>query len=293
LEDPDADRLTFASLSDFLKLVKHALEEAEMVEPDVLWSDWDLHLVRESFRKYSVKTSNTMPVVHLFQAVAALGFEELHLEDSERQRWLAGITKQVLARKDLKVPVELSRRESLVPPPPRAGAGAHVTFRDFLRIASRALRESEKEHRADEFQEECKAIQALNYGLLEVEDMRELHGTFCAIRSSMNGVGGKGNLDAMQELLRRCGVHADPLELPKLRSVLKIKGKEKVLAQEGEPVSFMTFLRWMRDIRDLGLEGSAGLRTGKDITMEELEKRRGFHTGMLKELLAEFDAGLA
>ncbi|CAJ1349584.1 unnamed protein product, partial [Effrenium voratum] len=171
LEDPDADRLTFASLSDFLKLVKHALEEAEMVEPDVLWSDWDLHLVRESFRKYSVKTSNTMPVVHLFQAVAALGFEELHLEDSERQRWLAGITKQVLARKDdLKVPVELSRRESLVPPPPRAGAGAHVTFRDFLRIASRALRESEKEHRADEFQEECKAIQALNYGLLEVEE---------------------------------------------------------------------------------------------------------------------------
>ena len=135
----------------------------------MLWSDWDLNLVRESFRKHS-STAGTMPVVNLFKAIEGLGFVELRMKNFDQQRWLARITKQILARKDGRSsPVETSRRESWAPPPPRSGHGAQLTFRDFLRVASRALREAEKREREKEFQEECEAIQASEYSMLQVE----------------------------------------------------------------------------------------------------------------------------
>ncbi|CAE7356661.1 unnamed protein product, partial [Symbiodinium pilosum] len=141
----------------------------------VLWSDWDLALVKESFRKFASKGSSTMPVVNLFQAIHVLGFEELEVDSPDRQRWLAGITKEVLARKASRasMSVETSRRESWVPATAAnrhgVGAGAQLSFRDFLRISSRALRERERETRVDEFRAETKAIKTGNYGLLELE----------------------------------------------------------------------------------------------------------------------------
>lgn len=292
LEAPPPERLCFQNLRDFLELVRHALEEAELEAPDVLWSEWDLNLVRESFRKYSSKTSNTMPVVNLFQAIEVLGFPELKMNTSDQQRWLAQITKAVLARKEhRKSPVEISRRESWAPPPnARAGLGAHLTFRDFLRIASRALRDAEKENRRHEFQTECEVIRCSSFGVLQVEDMRELHGSFCALKISMVG---KANCDTMQELLQRITQQSvDSADLQKLRTLLRptdAKGRESKEAQQ-EPVPFVTFLRWMRDIREMGIEGFSSLfgRRGSDITMEELEKRRGFHIAVLKEQLALF-----
>lgn len=292
LEVPPPERLCFQNLRDFLELVKHALEEAEMEEPDVLWSEWDLNLVKESFRRHSSKTTNTMPVVNLFQAVEALGFPELMMDTSDQQRWLARITKEILARKEhRKSPVEISRRESWAPPPnTRAGVGAHLTFRDFLRIASRALRDAEKESRLQEFQAECQVIQSAHYGVLQVEDMRELHGSFCALKISMSG--SKVNLDAMQELLQRVTQQTLAEEdMQKLRTLLRpVDAKGREIKESQEPVPFTTFLRWMKEIRDMGIEGFASLfgRRGSDITIEELEKRRGFHIAILKEQLTLF-----
>eukprot|EP00913_Durusdinium_trenchii_P017549 g16490.t1 len=109
LEEPPPERLCFQNLRDFLetavvlKLDSHdeeALEEAEIEEPEVLWSEWDLNLVKESFRKYSSSSSNTMPVVNLFKAVEALGFRELQMNTYGRQRWIGLITKEILALKD-------------------------------------------------------------------------------------------------------------------------------------------------------------------------------------------------
>lgn len=294
LEEPPPERLCFQNLRDFLELVKEALEEAEIEEPEVLWSEWDLNLVKESFRKYSSSSSNTMPVVNLFKAVEALGFRELQMNTYGRQRWIGLITKEILALKEHRSsPIETSRRESWQPAPnPRAGMGAHLTFRDFLRISSRALRDSEKEHRRKEFQAECEVIHAANYGMLQVEDMRELHGSFCALKSSMPNRA-KANFDAMQELLQRVTQQpVDQSDLSKLRHLLRpptdAKGREIKDAQP-EVVPFATFLSWMRDVRDLGIEGFSSVTwRGSDITMEELEKRRGFHIAVLKEQLALF-----
>eukprot|EP00439_Symbiodinium_sp_Y106_P033704 s243_g4.t1 len=99
LQDQSQEELYFKRLSDLLELMREALQLAEMEEPDVLWSDWDLNLVKESFRRFASKASSTMPVVNLFQAIHVLGFEELEVDSPDRQRWLAGITKEVLARK--------------------------------------------------------------------------------------------------------------------------------------------------------------------------------------------------
>eukprot|EP00913_Durusdinium_trenchii_P017548 g16489.t1 len=132
--------------------------------------------------------------------------------------------------------------------------GAHLTFRDFLRISSRALRDSEKEHRRKEFQAECEVIHAANYGMLQVEDMRELHGSFCALKSSMPNRA-KANFDAMQELTIKLNY---------------IKPGREIKDAQPEVVPFATFLSWMRDVRDLGIEGFSSVTwRGSDITMED------------------------
>lgn len=292
LQDQSQEELYFKRLSDLLELMREALQLAEMEEPDVLWSDWDLNLVKESFRRFASKASSTMPVVNLFQAIHVLGFEELEVDSPDRQRWLAGITKEVLARKASRasLSVETSRRESWsAGPTSRVGAGAQLSFRDFLRVASRALRELEKEMRIDEFRAETKAVKIGNYGLLELEDMRELHSSFCSLKASMRSNGGKGNLDAMQELFQRCGVPAlDAADVDRLRTLLrpaKDSHHKEQAATGADDVSFVVFLRWVREMRQTGIEGLAALRLSRsdEVSLQDLESRRGFHAAVLKE----------
>ncbi|CAE7915252.1 unnamed protein product, partial [Symbiodinium necroappetens] len=123
---------------------------------------------------------------------------------------------------------------------------AKLVGRDVICIASRALRELEKEMRIDEFRAETKAVKIGNYGLLELEDMRELHSSFCSLKASMTSNGGKGNLDAMQELFQRCGVPAlDAADVDRLRTLLrpaKDSHHKEQAATGADDVSFVVFL---------------------------------------------------
>mmetsp|Transcript_1332 Transcript_1332/g.2489 ORF Transcript_1332/g.2489 Transcript_1332/m.2489 type:complete len:180 (+) Transcript_1332:1-540(+) len=129
-----------------------------------------------------------------------------------------------------------------------------------------------------------------------MEDMRELHSSFCSLKASL-GSGGKGNLAPMQELLHRCGVPPlDTSDTNELRSMLRPRKNSQLVkglnppanaaAAGGDQVSFATFLGWMRQIREIGIQGLAAVlqvRRGEELTLQDLEKRHGFHCALLKE----------
>jgi len=287
MEEAEAVRgnaVHFSSLPKFLDLIRSALELAELEEPEALWSEWDYQALLACFRN-SASAKSQLPVGKLFQSLQALDFAELQLTTAEQQRWLANITKLVLASKVISKkgygqPGEVMETS-------RVGM---LSFRDYLRIASMALRDSERARRIREFAEEKEAQQRYNFGLLELEDMRQLYETFAEMYKP-NNKGVREDLDkCMMALLKTCNAEFEEHDEERIQEILssamegptEVKGGPAFQAQRlDDEIKLNQFISWILAIFHQGVI----LQGPSELTVQDLENRKGFAASMLREQL--------
>lgn len=268
--------LSFSKVTDLLEFIRNALELAEKEEPEVLWSEADYQVLAAVFKLAST-SHNSLPVKHLIGAINALGFRELRLETALEQQRLVNITKLIFANR-------MARRQqqgksSQDKDGPLKGT---ISFRDFVRVASMSLRDAERTSRMKEFSDERNAVKASGFGLLEVEDMRELHEAFCTLVQPNVSGQKRSSLDGMLRLLRGCnigGFRAE--EVDQLQSIVQV---DKDAFADGSEISFAAFIGWMDAMAVHGLANIT--REGQThITSEDLKDRTGFAASMIREQL--------
>lgn len=269
--------LTFSSVADLLNLVRNALELAEKEEPEVLWAEADYQVIVAVF-KHAASAQNSVSVKHLIDAINALSFRELRLETALDQQRLVNITRLVLANR-------LARRQQQGKDD--AKRQGTISFRDFVRVVSMALHDAERTKRMKEFSQERDAVKAFGFGLLEVEDMRELYESFCALLQPNDSGQRRSALDGMLRLLRGCSVNGLRAEkVDQLQSVVQADDRD-AFANDSE-ISFACFIGWMDAMAAQGLADITFTREGQTlITMEDVKERDGFAATMIRENLPE------
>lgn len=270
--------LNFGKVTDLLDFIRSALELAEREEPEVLWSEVDYQSLVAVF-KLASSSHNSLPVKNLIGAINALDFEELRLETALEQQRLANITKLIIANR-------LARRQQQGKNSQEKDGSLKgaIGFRDFARVASMSLRDAERTNRMKEFGEERNAVKDSGFGLLEVEDMRELHEAFCKLVQPNASGQRRSALDGILRLLRGCNIRGFKAnEVDRLQGIVQTDGD---FPADGSEITFSAFVSWMDTIAEEGLADLT--REGQTcIALEDLADRGGFAAAMLREQIRE------
>jgi len=281
----DSRGVIFSSLMQFLDFFRAAVDGMEKEQTELVWSQGDLRHVANIFSRHA-NSLNCIPMAILFQVIQELGFEDLRVEDLEQQRWLKDITRSTLE----------GRRASS-----NTGGVGTLSLQDFTRIVTFALREKEKAKRLEDFARERQVRKLAGFSPLEMEDLRELHRTYANLEVPVWRIeaGSKDPLVRMTLLLHNCGLgnlserDAGALQ----RIVRKLTPPADMERLVGDTAPFDVFMLWMREVfaQSIGnLEWTGTVSTmsskksqgAKFLPSElELEGRKGFTIGMLREAL--------
>lgn len=253
-------KVRFTSLLQFMTWARGMVERVVLEAPNMFWTSDDLAHVSLVFQAYAVV--GRVPSARLFVIVEALGLAKLQFEDSEQQRWFAGITQKVL--------------NEVTPPKDSVHPVGTLGFLDFVRIVTAAMRDLEQTQRKAEYKQEAELRTDANYTLVEMEDMRELYNLYLGTRVGVPA-------SRLEELLASLGVRElSPEEISSFRSIVRSHTPMEDLRPDRD-VSFPVFARWMRVIFDQSI---GGLRWFGDGTMlaSDLEDRKGFVPATLREV---------
>jgi hypothetical protein len=213
--------------------------------------------------------------------------------DTEKQRWLTEVAKQVLAAARWK---RLSTMMSRNPEERRAseaggassdrgeggdvessaeGAGGYnLSLDDFLQVLTAAVLEKERECRREEFCRERAAASKAGFQTLEVEDLRELYNHFAGSQMEWS----KSSLGKMVMLLRLFGCRdLNDHEMFELAEITK----DRVHRPEGK-VRFEEFLQWMHGIFAKGI-GGFQITNRQRPTWDRLRHRSGFTATIVRD----------
>mmetsp|Transcript_136532 Transcript_136532/g.254990 ORF Transcript_136532/g.254990 Transcript_136532/m.254990 type:complete len:1139 (-) Transcript_136532:8-3424(-) len=257
----------FKSLPHFFLLIRGTVERVQNDEAEFLWSSDDLHQLAVIFHKHE-NAHGRLPVAHLFNVIADLGFEELNVSDVKQQKWLAGVTQSVIEKQNK------FRGRQTITDPSQVGS---LTFQDLCRIVTAALHSKEKERRHMAFAAERRVRKQVGFSPIEMEDLRELHDTYLSVEVQ----GNNGALPRLITLFHICSVRElshDEVDL--LKDTIARNTAEQIPGEDPSMVSFPTFMLWMRDvfqnrIGDLQWHYHQSVVPGAD--------RKGFAAAMLRD----------
>ncbi|CAE8604357.1 unnamed protein product, partial [Polarella glacialis] len=220
-ESESDQMLAINSFSHLMDIVQSTYRLALQEDPAALWPELDYQQVEHAFRNHMSERTNLMPIASLFEAIEELGFEELVMTGVAEQRWLGAITKRALQDSSPRSP-----RSSVSGKRLQFDGGQLLCLDDFCRIATLSLHERVRDRRIELLGQERKVAQEAGFGLLEVEDLRELYRTFQKLKSretaGLIGTVGKGVVDRLVYLFKGCAVQVLTLvELAQLRAIIK------------------------------------------------------------------------
>lgn len=278
----------FTSLAQFLEVIHGAVLFTERQDAEALWSESELRKLNSKFRKY-IGNAGTLPVGSLLQAIQELELKGLRLTSVQQQRWLADLTKATLGHHDDAAGTQkVSIRSSSLNAPRQL----MLSFKDFCRIVFVATREIFQKQRLEDFRQEEQAREQGHFGLLEVEDLRELYKTFIQTGKPAADEAATEYFERLLALFRQTGVKdfgRDELALLRdiVSSSLTDEGSTSLSSPKSDiavGVPFPRFVSWMHSVFKHRLCGLV-YRAPTELTLKALEGRSGFSSVMIREHL--------
>jgi hypothetical protein len=208
----------------------------EELDACLLWPSDDLIQMRTIFFSHAQK-NDTMPMAQLFQVIDEIGFGQLDCKSADSQKWLIGIIHKVYAK---------SKR-------PETPSKSNISFEEFVRIVTAATKAKGREPRRAEFKAEQLARREAGFQPSEMEDLRELHGTYLSMRAE----GSSSTLAQLLHLFQACQVRGlDKKEIVQLRTIIESYTNLHDAQDDGK-APFAVFMMWMKEIFEHKIGGLA------------------------------------
>jgi len=261
----DSVEMRMPSLTNLLALIQGSIERIEELDARLLWAQEDVNQMRSIFNQH-VHLNDTMPMAQLFQAIDEVGLAQLECKSAESQKWLIGVIRKIFSRPKR---VESSMKNA-------------ITFDDFIRIVTAASKAKSREPRHAEFKAEQHARREAGFLPSEMEDLRELHGTYV----SMQEDGKSSTLAQILHLFQACQVRdLEKQEVVQLRHIIDSYASSH---DEDAKAPFPIFMMWMKEIFELQIGGLTldTHNSGPCAAPPPIEKK-GFAFAMLREQARE------
>eukprot|EP00427_Karlodinium_veneficum_P037303 CAMPEP_0169296460 /NCGR_PEP_ID=MMETSP1016-20121227/65158_1 /TAXON_ID=342587 /ORGANISM="Karlodinium micrum, Strain CCMP2283" /LENGTH=492 /DNA_ID=CAMNT_0009387865 /DNA_START=23 /DNA_END=1502 /DNA_ORIENTATION=+ len=265
--------ITFTSLPSFLSLIRDISHRLERTETNLVWSREELKALQAAFKRHA-NSHGRAPVMLFFDLIQDLGmFSDINLQDKEEQQWLSDVVGKIM----------MERKTS-----EHSGT---MSFDEFLRIITSAMRDIERAKRQTDFMRERVARKDIGLSALEMEDLRELHRRYAGLElprdKSPSQV--RDPMSRMALLLESCTPNGlSDEDRRRLVQIIKNTGELDRIGLGGL-APFDIFMHWMREAfrQGLGNLPSDSFGNSGPAKEEDLNGRSGFAVAMLHERARE------
>eukprot|EP00929_Paragymnodinium_shiwhaense_P059627 TRINITY_DN29854_c0_g1_i1.p1 TRINITY_DN29854_c0_g1~~TRINITY_DN29854_c0_g1_i1.p1 ORF type:complete len:1081 (-),score=163.82 TRINITY_DN29854_c0_g1_i1:122-3364(-) len=287
-DSPDAKSATevsFATFLEFLRFVNSAVQRLYRDFSEALWSEDDRAHMKVVFDRFGT-VKQRLPMDKLFASIESLAFVDIELRSLEEQRLVLEIIREVTARRTGSVKKE---------------EASSLSRTEFMQVVARTVYAIDQEERKRTQKKEKEVAERAGFGVLEVDDLRQLYAGFMQLQGS------RDPLTRFQNLFGICNIRTLSIEeVKKLESIVtapvpldlilmegditfmdqarKDHPKEMAIGNITSDFPFTVFMEWMGRVNAAGIGGLTIIKK-TNITLEDLEPRTGFVSAVMRENL--------